>query len=110
MSDIAPITKERGEAALAALLGYQQADEDGVMVFASRQAIHEVAARLSAAEAEIERLKGALEAIDKKADEPMADVADFGTAAWNEEAASHRGQLKWEMQQIARAAISKESK
>ena len=29
--------------ALKALLAYQQADEDGVMVLASRQAIHEVA-------------------------------------------------------------------
>lgn len=32
--------------ALKALLSYQQADEDGVMVLASRQAIHEVADHL----------------------------------------------------------------
>lgn len=37
--------------ALEALLNYQQADEDGVMVLASRQAIHEVAARLAEADA-----------------------------------------------------------
>ena len=64
MSDVAPITKERSEAALAALLGYQQSDEDGVMVLASRQAIHEVAARLTELEA---ALKEAGEALDRLA-------------------------------------------
>jgi hypothetical protein len=42
--------------ALQALLSYQQADEDGVMVLTSRQAIHEVADHL-------ERLRTALEEI-----------------------------------------------
>ena len=73
MSDVAPITKERSEAALAALLGYQQSDEDGVMVLASRQAIHEVAARLTELEA---ALKEAGEALDRLAQIAAQNVYD----------------------------------
>jgi hypothetical protein len=51
---------ERAEAALVALLNYQQADTDGVMVLVSRQAIHEVEAHARAQEAEIARLRDAL--------------------------------------------------
>ncbi len=40
--------------ALEALLDYEQADEEGVMVLASRQAIHEVAA-------DLKRLVGAIQ-------------------------------------------------
>ena len=36
----------RAERALEALLSYSQADEDGIMVVTSRQAIHEVADEL----------------------------------------------------------------
>ena len=43
--------------ALEALLAYQQADEGGVMVLVSRQAIHEVAARLAEAERERDEAK-----------------------------------------------------
>lgn len=48
MSTTPPMTEdlktlsERAEPALRALLSYEQADEDGVMVLVSRQAIHEV--------------------------------------------------------------------
>ena len=42
--------------ALDALLDYRQADEDGVIVLVSRQAVHEV-------EDEVKRLRGALEVI-----------------------------------------------
>lgn len=42
--------------AVTALLNYSQADEDGVMVLASRQAIHVVVDELKAAEAERDRL------------------------------------------------------
>ena len=47
------------DAALA-LLGYAQADEDGVMVLASRQAIHEVIGELSAARQRIAGLEAEL--------------------------------------------------
>ncbi len=42
MSDKLTEIEARESAALAALLDYEQADHDGVMVLASRQAIHEV--------------------------------------------------------------------
>ena len=47
--------KDTGRA-VEALLAYEQADEDGVMVLASRQAIHEVVRMLETAEADNERL------------------------------------------------------
>lgn len=39
---------DRPDSAIEALLNYSQADEDGVMVFASRQAIHEVVGYIEA--------------------------------------------------------------
>lgn len=39
---------ERPDAAIEALMNYSQADEDGVMVYASRQAIHEVVGYIEA--------------------------------------------------------------
>lgn len=41
--------------AVEALLNYEQADMDGVIVKASRQAIHEVVDRLRQAEAKVEK-------------------------------------------------------
>ena len=55
------MTDDRTEAALHALMSYQQADEDGVMVLVSRQAIHEVAEDHQRLTAENERLKGEIE-------------------------------------------------
>lgn len=66
-----PTPRVTDEPCVAALLQYQQADEDGVMVLASRQAIHETvdelidsralaqsqAATIAERDAEIERLK-----------------------------------------------------
>lgn len=46
--------------ALKHLLQYQQADEEGIMVLTSRQAIHEVADDLQALQAENERLREAI--------------------------------------------------
>ena len=51
--------------ALKALMEYRQADEEGIMVLVSRQAIHEVADLYTAQQAEIDRLREALERIDK---------------------------------------------
>lgn len=48
------------QAAIKALLNYEQADMDGVIVKASRQAIHEVTDALNAAHAEIDRLREAV--------------------------------------------------
>ena len=56
------------DAAITALLNYSQADEDGIMVFASRQAIHEVLDRLAAAEERVKRLESALK--------PFADIGN----------------------------------
>lgn len=42
--------------AVKALLNYQQADEDGVMVLTSRQAIHEVVARIEQLEAALREI------------------------------------------------------
>lgn len=49
------------DAALTALLNYQQADEDGVMVLVSRQAIHEVADEITRLRAEVGRFKEQVE-------------------------------------------------
>jgi predicted CoA-binding protein len=56
---IAPIapSDEKVRAAVNALLNYSQADADGVIVFASRQAIHVVSDALEAALAERDTLK-----------------------------------------------------
>lgn len=43
--------------AMKALMSYQQADEEGIMVLVSRQAIHEVADLHDAVKAESERLR-----------------------------------------------------
>jgi hypothetical protein len=48
---------DRTEEAVRALLQYEQADFDGIIVKASRQAIHEVVDALAAAKAKIEQLK-----------------------------------------------------
>lgn len=48
-----------------ALLQYQQADQDGIMVLVSRQAIHEVSD-------EIERLRDALQTMKGAFDTPIA--------------------------------------
>lgn len=53
-----PMSKIERSPAHSALMNYQQADEDGVMVLVSRQAIHEVSE-------EIERLRAALHALTK---------------------------------------------
>jgi hypothetical protein len=55
---------DRIEDAVRALLQYEQADFDGIIVKASRQAIHEVVDALSARDAEIERLKAAGDAME----------------------------------------------
>ena len=55
-------------AAREALMNYQQADMDGIMVLASRQAIHEVNDHIDAQDAKIKALTDALEAFGKHAD------------------------------------------
>lgn len=60
-----PVTPNLAE---SALLNYQQADEDGVMVLVSRQAIHETLDALADARAEVSRLTGALAAETERAE------------------------------------------
>ncbi len=55
-------------AAIVALGNYQQADEEGIMVLVSRQAIHEVLDHIEVKEARIAELEGVLS--------PFADIAD----------------------------------
>jgi hypothetical protein len=56
-------TKHRPDVALEALLNYSQADQDGIMVMASRQAIHEVADELTRLRAQNAALVEALKEI-----------------------------------------------
>jgi len=73
-----------------ALLNYSQADEDGVMVLVSRQAIHEVSAeitRLRARLAEVEAAKAAvwdeaMTAAVEAAPTPTEDARDKETLAY----------------------------
>lgn len=58
------MTEAKPLSALTALLQYQQADEDGVMVLASRQAIHEVSDYITSLQAENAALVEALRQID----------------------------------------------
>jgi len=60
--------------ALTALLQYQQADEDGVMVLASRQAIHEVSDYITSLQAENAALVEAVETAFNHIDEVMGDT------------------------------------
>lgn len=70
--------------AVKALLNYQQADEEGVMVLASRQAIHEVVDALAAAEA-----PRRVEALEwEKIEEIIWGHADEGTFAYGANAQS----------------------
>lgn len=55
---------DRLEAARQALVQYEQADENGVMVLASRQAIDEVSAGLLALRAELDAMRGVVEAAE----------------------------------------------
>lgn len=72
MTDPITITKEdRLSGAREALLNYQQADQDGILVITSRQAIHEVDDALTALEAERDALGIALHAA-----EIMAEMAE----------------------------------
>lgn len=57
MTDAPAITRKE-RACVHALMNYGQADEDGVMVIVSRQAIHETVEALTAAEEEIAELRG----------------------------------------------------
>jgi DNA-binding XRE family transcriptional regulator len=84
---------DRTEDAVRALLQYEQADFDGIIVKASRQAIHEVVDALATRDAEIERLKGAgswmadtLNAIarDKQTDPPSKFIAEHAAAKWSD--------------------------
>jgi hypothetical protein len=65
--------------ALEALLGYQQADEDGVMVLVSRQAIHEVANELKRARANAEYWRLAAERRDNRRGLTGLDVPEART-------------------------------
>ena len=69
------IDKDRIAGAKAALLDYGQADEDGIMVVTSRQAIHEVHDALVAAEQRIETLERALKPFAREAN--MWNVSIF---------------------------------
>lgn len=59
--------------AIEALLAYQQADDDGVMVLASRQAIHEVADQVSSLQRAIAAIRAALDGGDAP---ELAGIAD----------------------------------
>lgn len=61
------------DAARKALLDYRQADEEGIIVFVSRQAIHELVDAYDSLKAEEERLRAALSdisATEWEEDEP----------------------------------------
>lgn len=66
--------------ALKALLNYEQADEEGVMVLASREAIHVVSGELDTALTRIRELEGAFAALRDDPSTP-AWIQTFATAA-----------------------------
>lgn len=78
MSETTPITDEERESARRHFMPGVMREFSGVMRSGSVMEAYE--ARLQAAEAEIERLKGALEAIDKKARNPKANQSVIAQA------------------------------
>jgi hypothetical protein len=63
--------------AIEALLSYQQADMEGVMVLTSRQAIHEVADELKRLRGAAQATTGPREALDALADKVCAKIAQL---------------------------------
>lgn len=88
--------------AVKALLNYRQADEDGIMVLTSRQAIHEVAAR-------IEQLEAALRpfAARTNSEDYIKTWPDNGLCAAMSYEVGHYREARAALVENARIAIAK---
>jgi len=65
--------QNKNNSAVDALLSYTQADEDGVMVFASRQAIHEVISELAIERQATEAMADKVVDLERQHDQTMMD-------------------------------------